>query len=267
MKLENLPEKEYFSKSELAQRWECGLDLVDDYLKRGLLREAIHIPSSLAFELSTISYYRCDVSSEVFQLYCDARFERTEHEDNYSFLVRKCKLDTFDIPDESIVHCPEFAYIIPGEAGLMLGSYREGPFRPDEWTVFDVFRFLAGAGDDRYIPVYSDFPTYTPVPLEALRADHRLWGDLVIPRAERDRFENENGISKTRTENKSLSPKTKNAYLRTIRALAEAVIGGLTGKHSKDAQAILTKLELQGLTTPIKEDALAKYLQEAEKLE
>tara|TARA_R110002110_G_scaffold110071_5_gene274522 strand:+ start:7110 stop:7832 length:723 start_codon:yes stop_codon:yes gene_type:complete len=38
-----LPEKAYFSITEIAERWGCAIDLVTHYLDEGRLREAIHV--------------------------------------------------------------------------------------------------------------------------------------------------------------------------------------------------------------------------------
>lgn len=57
-----------------------------------------------------------------------------------------------------------------------------------------------------------------------------------------------------------LAPKTINDYLRTIRALSNSLIGGLTGKHYSDAQTIATALKGN---CPVSEKKLADYLKEA----
>lgn len=57
-----------------------------------------------------------------------------------------------------------------------------------------------------------------------------------------------------------LPTKTKNDYLRTIRALSSSLIGGLTERHYSDAQAIASILKEN---CPVSEKQLAKYLKEA----
>ncbi len=65
----------------------------------------------------------------------------------------------------------------------------------------------------------------------------------------------------------TLSPKTKNSYLRTIRVLADALLSnGLTDNDSGDARLILKKLAQKSKEAPIKERALANYLKEAREL-
>lgn len=60
------------------------------------------------------------------------------------------------------------------------------------------------------------------------------------------------------------SPKSRNAYLRTIAALGHALIGGSSGQPHPDANAILAALAAKGIEAPIKPDALAGYLKQAE---
>lgn len=66
---------------------------------------------------------------------------------------------------------------------------------------------------------------------------------------------------------KDLSTKRKNSYLKTIAALSEALIGGMTGKPNTDAEAVLAALASKSVEAPIKNKALANYLKEAGELE
>ena len=60
--------------------------------------------------------------------------------------------------------------------------------------------------------------------------------------------------------------KSKNSYLKTIAALSSALIGGLTGKPTTDAEAVLAALAGKNVEAPIKDKALANYLKEAGEL-
>ena len=65
----------------------------------------------------------------------------------------------------------------------------------------------------------------------------------------------------------TLSPKTKNSYLKVIQALSKTLLTkGLTGKDSSDARLILQRLSSNGVEAPIGKEALAKYLKEAREL-
>lgn len=64
----------------------------------------------------------------------------------------------------------------------------------------------------------------------------------------------------------SLATKSKNTYLRTIYCLSDALIGGLSGTKTKDADAILAQLDLKGITPPISSKKLSDILEEAKNL-
>ena len=56
------------------------------------------------------------------------------------------------------------------------------------------------------------------------------------------------------------STKSKNAYLKTIGALSEALIDGLTGKPNTDAEVILASLASKKVEEPVSKKTLAAYL-------
>jgi hypothetical protein len=59
------------------------------------------------------------------------------------------------------------------------------------------------------------------------------------------------------------SPKSRNAYLRTIAALGYALIDGSTGQPHPDADAILAALAAKAITAPLQSGSLASYLKQA----
>lgn len=67
-------------------------------------------------------------------------------------------------------------------------------------------------------------------------------------------------LAETKQKMSEPTPKSRNAYLRTIAALGHALIGGGTGKPNTDANAILAALDKKGIEPPIKSAALADYL-------
>ncbi|MOA25469.1 hypothetical protein D3C78_1461940 [compost metagenome] len=86
-----------------------------------------------------------------------------------------------------------------------------------------------------------------------------------VERAEelyRDRWSKLEAAAKQQADEPS--PKSRNAYLRTIAALGYAMINGSTGKPNTDANAILAELDKKGIEPPIKSAALADYLKLAE---
>lgn len=69
--------------------------------------------------------------------------------------------------------------------------------------------------------------------------------------------------SNKKPANKEPNKKTTNTYLKTIHALSKAVADGLTGVKHKDAEAILTALDVKGIERPLSAKKLAEYLEEA----
>lgn len=65
---------------------------------------------------------------------------------------------------------------------------------------------------------------------------------------------------------KKPATKSVNYQLKTIAALSDALIGGLTDKKHKDAEAILVALAEKGIESPVGSRALAKYLGQAKEL-
>ncbi|MDV7210134.1 hypothetical protein [Azotobacter beijerinckii] len=59
------------------------------------------------------------------------------------------------------------------------------------------------------------------------------------------------------------SSKSRNAYLRTIAALGDALIGGGTGQPHTDADAILAALAAKGIAPTLESGTLARYLKQA----
>ena len=67
----------------------------------------------------------------------------------------------------------------------------------------------------------------------------------------------------TKPEGEDVSTKTKNAYLKTINALAMTLISGSSGKPHSDAEAVLSLLDQAGIEHPVSKKKLADYLKEA----
>lgn len=61
----------------------------------------------------------------------------------------------------------------------------------------------------------------------------------------------------------ALAPKSENAYARTVKALAEALVGELTGKNYADAETIAAALASKGVEPPVCKRVLAGYLEKA----
>ena len=65
---------------------------------------------------------------------------------------------------------------------------------------------------------------------------------------------------------KDTSTKSANSYLKTIYALSDALVDGLTGKPNTDAECILAALATKGVDAPVGKKTLADYLAKAKEL-
>jgi len=65
---------------------------------------------------------------------------------------------------------------------------------------------------------------------------------------------------------KSPSTKSANSYLKTIYALSDALVGGLTGKPNTDADCVLVVLAGKNVEAPVGAKALAGYLAKGKEL-
>jgi|GEM_PF-5548450 len=190
-----LPEKDYFTRDEIAQQWCCDVELVSHYVSRGLLREAVITARSGLSDLHSATYFQCDANSKIFKSYrnCPVFF------DDLTELLSLCS-EILDIRD--VVACPEFAYLADTENMLFLqdefkslstGDMLDG-ITPRYWDTGEIY-FLAGPGDERYIPVipskkdpFSDLKNWCINKIVIERENFDFDGK-VIPRSERDRFE------------------------------------------------------------------------------
>ena len=176
-----LPEKDYFTRDEIAQRWGCERDLVDHYVEHGSLREALVLSKEYFSEVRRFKYFKCDVRSEVFYNYTN------EWGDRYEDLTDLLAQSETEIDAQSIVQCPKFAYLL-NEKQMFIYEEFDGP----------RLAFIAGLENERYIPTslvahgkYKRKPnpnTHTRYFVDLFLSDKAL-SNRFIPREERDRFE------------------------------------------------------------------------------
>lgn len=118
-------------------------------------------------------------------------------------------------------------------------------FQEDEWWLERVFS-KTWPGPEL---------EFKPADIEALAA--KMNGEPALPRTTE---------AATKQQADEPSSKSRNAYLRTIAALGYALIDGSSGQPHTDPGAILAALAAKGIEAPIKPEALAGYLKQAEKI-
>lgn len=254
----DLPEKDYFSRQEIAERWGCDVELINYYIKHGLLHEALHTENFECSGLQMFRYFICTEGSDVFK-----GFRHLSVKDmTFAQYLESIGHEKPDYLDEKLASCPRFVYLKPTLSN-MLETFVEADTSVGYPNFASVFSFLATNSDDRYIPIYDEWENEVTRPYNQFLEYHESMDEqIVIPKEERDRFEREHSGAKE----KELTTKTKNAYLKTINALSRALIDGLTGVAAKDANALLTALDLKGIEHPVTAKTLASYLQESNEL-
>ena len=118
----NLPEKEYFSLNEVAERWECSLDRVSYYVNEGLLRVAIESTNSSFRTLQNCHYYKSRANSFLFQRYRDD-FWMYEDDLQDFFESMKMELDEGNV----VFLCPRFLYLVEQQRMFSTEPYSSGP--------------------------------------------------------------------------------------------------------------------------------------------
>jgi hypothetical protein len=193
-----LPEKNYFTRDEIAQGWGCERDLVDHYIEHGSLREALVLSKESFSEVRRFKYLKCDLRSKVFYNYTN--FWRRDYEDLTDLLAES----ETEIDAQSIVKCPKFAYVL-NEKQMFI--YEDCPTTIPTFDGFETryiagtekrprLAFIAGLENERYIPTslaargkYKRKPnTHTRYFVDLFLSEKAL-SNRFIPREERDRFE------------------------------------------------------------------------------
>jgi len=254
-----LPEKDYFTRAEVAKRWECELDLVVYYIAHGMLREAFRSAASGTFELQTSSYFKCKSDSAFFSVYASGFYHDAD------FLTHLKRYD-LELDSNDIVPCPEFAYLsdpaylFPAE--IEVKPYIDtdcGPYMEDDPEADDCsnnrqqIMFLTGLGTEKYIPIRRRSNENS--------SDKNIWDfnrlykkqsetlGIIIPREEVERFEACSSISSAHNSSAQENPSsgemtktTEDGYLVTIGLFAKLLAKTDKQYRKSDGSANIIKM-------------------------
>lgn len=233
-----LPEKDYFTRAEVAKRWERELDLVEYYIARGILREAFRSAASESFELQTSSYFKCESDSAIFSVYASGFYHDAD------FLTHLKRYD-LELDPNDIAPCPEFAYLsdpaylFPEEIEVKPYIYPDcEPYMggdPESENCSNnrqQVMFLTGLGTEKYIPIRRRSDENS--------SDKNIWDFnriykeesntlvRIIPREEVERFERglpigsaHNSSAQENPSSLEMTKTTENGYLVTIGLFAK----------------------------------------------
>ena len=271
-----MPEKMHFSLNEICEQFGISRQTLDHYIyDMNLIRLAIkttELAPCHALELTDAEFHHLSEELRHYLLYKESsnicwpedviscigldKFNVT-HVNDFLGVVRK-KKGLFSAPKAA----PDYIFLIPDKHFKL----EDGGLEHFKGQPYDIFfedfegnKLLLTDGE----PIKHPIPSIEPIKAIPRR---ELELKLVIPVTERERFI-QNVIPSVKKDLKpDITTKTKNSYLKTIRALSEALIDGLTGVPGKDANAVLTALELKGISHPVTAKTLASYLQQSEEL-
>jgi hypothetical protein len=248
----NLPEKDYFTRDELAKRWQCGIDLVDYYVDHFLIREAFSIYQQISFDIFLQVYLKCDATSEAFNKY----FSHV-----HDLMQFSNASEIFEISDENTTILTEFAY---AEPRAFVTDLERGPITSEQTKhghdqgKRTRLTFLCGFHNECYIPIERSGKGARDDPhtwqFASINVNQAMRESMIIPREERDRFENHVSTESTNAahqETHSSFPEISNTiatgYLITIgllaRSLADVDNRYLKSDGSINAKAMAELLE------------------------
>ena len=261
----NLPDSEEFTIEMLAERWGCGVSLIDNYIKNGRLRQAFASAHNTDLQVLEFYEYKIDAKereADVKKRYDDARKIQPnmpkslseEELQSHVHIIRQdaiapldaihieCLLDVIEneerldkylhpIAIENIVGCPKYLYVTRERQN------KYPVFQDDYVLAYNFYDFHGNV----LLPISSDIPTYDDnhYRLDFVRVK---LGSLIIPLEEVKRFEqlihqNENEDDK--------EPKRKGKHKKS------------DDNKNKVYSIITEKLKLEHLKLPKKEKGKA----------
>ena len=263
--LKKLPEKDYFSFEEIAERWSCELETIYHYIyeKRILypaistIKEGINAVCSRSDEnyseyekLSKLLYGMVDLGKEIpHRIVIPLK-------DNNRTIQEMIDSINFEPLKQCYVwgkRLPSFLYQVPSELipypdGTNYRMMMEGK---NTWGFYISARDISGK---RYTLLsHLNTPRVYPVTPKMFN---------LIPKEERDRFEKEYGITENSVNVQNrVSKKTENLYLELIQVFAEVILGDeLTDKPHSNAAKIDRLLSKKRKNLPCTTETLANYL-------
>jgi hypothetical protein len=305
LNLDKLPEKDYFSIEEIAERWECGTDYVLYLInEEKLLRQALCTRDIQLRNLALVNEkFSLEPIKEILQklndgfLFCFLRDNQTDTVflANYQDIPElKPKIEQLEyqqlqnaIADSDSY--PKFLYQKQEStfAAFYYGRDVKTPFERQEkdhdtssesqFAIDEKVTHHSTIVELQAIPFYLSAEDFSGNEYVAGISSNELGdnhgypiklipynGFDIIPKEERDRFEQEYGITE-KTENvpQQIGQKTINNYKEVIRAMSKYILDRpLSEEPHRDANDIDRVLSRKGIVLPVKPPTIAKYISE-----
>lgn len=284
MKEFQLPIRKYYSIENTIKRWDCDKDDFWYYVEtEKSLRLAM---SSLDVSCRNfldpplclkLTEQEARIAREVLgdTMWCSGitRMDHIDIEEHALDILASALGQSVTEITNRLEHSPEFLYIqmsttlICSPTGEMsFGSVvKKNPNDLKDATISPVtILFEDFEGND--LILFEEHLTTKKYQICYRRLHDDAEGFEFVTFEERTRFENLASKGKEEKTKNALSPRTENCYLRTIEALVDKLIGGLSSQHHSNAEACLSLFGEKEMSFPIKKDALANYLKAAKDL-
>jgi hypothetical protein len=269
--LNRLPEKDYFSFSEIAERWECDTSLIQHYIfEQKSLRIAAHYRPSDQHRLLPISYFNGQhnfIGECIWEVVNSNpppyRIRRPYFENfvNFNF-TEITNLNLLEVPlfnqvDEETQFV--FLYLDTDSLSGADPGLIEAKLVREEYEDYGS-KFYSENNSKCYLMLQFEEKGKTLFAFDFIPLKEFLY----ITKTERDRFEKEFEITKdTKSVQQQVSKKTENLQLELMQLFAGTMLKeGLSNNPHTDVEQIIKKLAVANKTLPCTKETLAKYLKE-----
>jgi hypothetical protein len=274
LNLFNLPDKDYYSCKEIADRWGCDETTITHYIyDLRILRVAIKgrsvnpsLPHLLPCKYTIPEAWEAVIGTLVRndKGYLEASTNSLDPRVTIStgqevnFLTQYLYKDT----PIRLEFTPKYLYLTPmfvfSEKSLEMGESEDGitvfieTFEGVQAYIIDSYSYAKYSADGNH--------EYKDICFNAIYQREFT----IITKEERDRFENKYGItSDTESVQKEVGKKTENLQLGLMQLFAGLLLKtGLSNNPHTDAEKLIKKIAAAEKTLPCSKETLAKYLKE-----
>ena len=250
LNLNNLPEKNYYTFQEIAKRWSCDINLVEQFIEQRKLRPAA-ILKELPIDGLIIDIEKLDKANSY---YWYSALSITDGP--LAFNNQEQDILPAHLPDDSEISTVNLVSKDQILARGELEQYKYLYYSPDYYVSLSTF------GGEKVLCVQSVVHDRANILSNLIlgRLNKKYFN--YITKLERNRFENEFGITSETTDiKKEVAAKTENIYLQIIGTFSQALLGEeYSEKPHSNAAKIDKLLSSRGMSLPCTAEILAKYL-------
>jgi hypothetical protein len=252
LNLANLPDKEYYSFSEIADRWNCDVNLIQQLIYQEKLRPACAL-RELPIVGLIVDIDKLEESSPL-RSFIGTTFEIWIED------FSDQEVNTMDIAIEGAEKGLSQENVLNKQLILTNDDLRK--YRYLYYSLQHFVSYKTFEGDDVFClgKIQRDVETGVFSNLRISRLGRKFF--KYITKMERDRFEEEFNITKDTVDvEKEVSVKTENKHIELIQLFADVLLeNGLSEKPYSDAAKIERVLSTKGKNLPCTIETLGNYL-------